>query len=164
MTSTLPQGTARESTLVRAITTRPFPAFDEGPLPDIVTTLLLAMCDPNNQGAPPRSTLEVAIRREEAHVVELLLQYHANPHLREPGQELPLIVAAARGALNCVKILFAYRGDPGATEYLPSAGYPVRSSSKVWRKTAMEVAPFPAIVAILRTAIESTHTIASDGQ
>ena len=146
MTSTLPAGTARESTLVRAITTRPFPAFDEGPLPDIVTTLLLAMCDPNNQGAPPRSTLEVAIQREEAHVVELLLQYHANPHLREPGQELPIIVAASRGALNCVKILLAYRADPGATEYLPSAEYPGRRSSKVWRKTAMEVAaPFPEI-------------------
>ena len=75
--------------------------YDVGPLPDIVTTLLLAMCDPNNQGAPPRSTLEVAIRREEAQVVELLLQYRANPHLREPGQELPIIVAASRGALTC---------------------------------------------------------------
>ena len=85
MTSTIPAGTARESTLVRAITTRPFPRYDVGPLPDIVTTLLLAMCDPNDQGAPPRSTLEVAIRREEAHLVELLLQFHANPHLRELG-------------------------------------------------------------------------------
>ena len=73
MTSTIPAGTARESTLVRAITTRPFPMYDVGPLPDIVTTLLLAMCDPNDQGAPPRSPLEVAIRREEAHLVELLL-------------------------------------------------------------------------------------------
>ena len=42
MTSTIPAGTARESTLVRAITTRPFPLYDVGPLPDIVTTLLLA--------------------------------------------------------------------------------------------------------------------------
>ena len=124
MTSTLPAGTARESTLVRAITTRPFPPFDEGPLPDIVTTLLLAMCDPNNQGAPPRSTLEVAIRRKEAHVVELLLQYQANPHLREPGHELPLIVAASSGALTCARILLASRADPGATEYLPSAESP----------------------------------------
>ena len=55
MTSTIPAGTARESTLVRAITTRPFPMYDVGPLPDIVTMLLLAMCDPNDQGAPPRS-------------------------------------------------------------------------------------------------------------
>ena len=130
---------------------------------DIVTTLLLATCDPNNQGAPPRSTLEVAIRREEAHVVELLLQYHANPHLREPGQELPLIVAASRGALNCVEILVPYRADPGATEYLPTAEYPVRRSSKAWRKTAMEVAaPFPEIVELLRTAIETTGTNDSD--
>ena len=137
--------------------------FDAGPLPDVITTLLLARCDPNNQGAPPRSTLEVAIRREEAHVVELLLQYHANPHLREPGQELPLIVAAARGALNCVKILLAYRADPCSTEYLPTAEYPVRRSSKVWRKTAMEVAaPFPDIVELLRTAMETTHTHDSD--
>ena len=53
------------------------------------------MCDPNDQGAPPRSPLEVAIRRDEAHLVELL-QHQANPQLRELGQELPIIVAASR--------------------------------------------------------------------
>ena len=74
MTSTIPAGTARENTLIRAITTRPFPEYDVGPLPDIVTTLLLAMCDPNDQGAPPRSTLEVAIRRNDSSLLELLLQ------------------------------------------------------------------------------------------
>ena len=50
MTSTIPAGTARESTIVRAITSRPFPENDVGPLPDIVTMLLLAMCDPDEQG------------------------------------------------------------------------------------------------------------------
>ena len=50
MTSTIPAGTARESTLVRAITTRQFPEYEAVPLPDLVTTLLLAMCDPNDQG------------------------------------------------------------------------------------------------------------------
>ena len=163
MTSTIPAGTARESTLVRAITTRPFPRYDVGPLPDMVTTLLLAMCDPNDQGAPPRSTLEVAIRREEAHLVELLLQYQANPHLRELGQELPIIVAASRGALNCVKILLAYRADPGATEYLPSAEHPGQMFSIVRRKTAMDVAaPFPEIAEVLQTALSTTSTTDKD--
>ena len=163
MTSTIPAGTARESTLVRAITTRPFPRYDVGPLPDMVTALLLAMCDPNDQGAPPRSTLEVAIRREEAHLVELLLQYQANPHLRELGQELPIIVAASRGALNCVKILLAYRADPGATEYLPSAEHPGQMFSIVRRKTAMDVAaPFPEIVEVLQTALSTTSTTDKD--
>ena len=70
MTSTIPAGTARESTLVRAITTRPFPEYDVGPLPDIVTTLLLAMCDPNEQGAPPRSPLGISpVRRKTAREV-----------------------------------------------------------------------------------------------
>ena len=124
MTSTIPAGTARESILVRAITTRPFPEYDVGPLPDIVTTLLLAMCDPNEQGAPPRSPLGIVIRRDEAHLVELLLQHQANPQLRELGQELPIIVAASRGALRCVQILLAYGADPCATEFLPSAVHP----------------------------------------
>ena len=62
----------------------PSPEYDIGPLPDIVTMLLLAMCDPNDQGAPPRSPLEVVIRRDEAHLVELLLQPQAHPQLREP--------------------------------------------------------------------------------
>ena len=90
MTSTIPAGTARESTLVRAITTRQFPEYDVGPLPDIVTTLLLAMCDPNDQGAPPRSTLELAIRHNDASLLELLLQFQADPQMREAGQEFPL--------------------------------------------------------------------------
>ena len=144
MTSTIPAGTARESTLVRAITTRPFPEYDVGPLPNIVTILLLAMCDPNDQGAPPRSTLELAIRRNDASLLELLLQYQADPQLREASQELPIVVAASRGTLSCAQILLAYGADPCATEQLPSGGK---------RKTAIEIAsPFPAIVEVLRAA------------
>ena len=107
MTSTLPRGTSKESTLVRAIETDYPPMFDEGPLPDIMTTLLLALCDPNNEGAPPRSPLGLAIRRGEEQVVELLLQYRADPYLREHAHEVPLLIAIAKGAINYVKILLA---------------------------------------------------------
>ena len=162
MTSTIPAGTARENTLIRAITTRPFPEYDVGPLPDIVTTLLLAMCDPNDQGAPPRSTLEVAIRRNDASLLELLLQYRADPQLREAGQEFPIIVAASRGALSCVQILLAYGADPGATEQVPSAELPGQMFSIVRRKTAVEVASTcPSIVEALQTAIVAAHARAS---
>ena len=137
--------------------------YDVGPLPDIVTMLLLAMCDPNDQGAPPRSPLEVAIRRQEAHLVELLLQYQGNPHLRELGQELPIIVAASRGALSCVKILLAYGADPGATEYLPSAEHPGQMFSIVRRKTAMDIAaPFPEIIEVLQTALSTASATDKD--
>ena len=158
MTSTIPAGPARDSTLVRAITTRPFPKDDVGQLPEIVTTLLLAMCDPNDQGAPPRSTLELAIRRNDASLLELLLQYQADPQLREPGQEFQIIVAASRGALSCVQILLAYGADPCSTEQVPSMdrsrpGPPIRR-----RKTAIEVAATcPSIVSALQTAIVSAH-------
>ena len=105
----------------------------------------------------------MAIRREEAHLVELLLQYQANPHLRELGQELPIIVAASRGALSCVKILPAYGADPGATEYLPSAEHPGQMFSIVRRKTAMDVAaPFPEIVEVLQTALSTTSATDKD--
>ena len=159
MTSTIPAGTARESTLVRAITSRPFPEHDVGPLPDIVTTLLLAMCDPNEQGVPPRSPLGVATRQNETQLLELLLAHQADPHLREPGQELPLIIAASRGARSCVQILLASGSDPCATEYLPTAVHPGQMFSPVRRRTAMEVAsPFPEVVEALQMAI----TAASD--
>ena len=157
MISTLPRGTARDSTLVRAITTDYPSPFEEGPLPDIVTTLLLAMCDPNNQGAPPRSPLEAAIHRDDIHVVETLLQFRADPQRRAHGQELPLLIAAAKGALDCVKTLLEYRANPCATEYLPTVDYPVQRFSKGRRKTAIEVAaPFPEVVELLRTAIQTT--------
>ena len=164
MTSTIPAGTARDSTLVRAITTRPYPKYDVGPLPDIVTTLLLAMCDPNDQGAPPRSTLELAIRRNDASLLELLLQFQADPQLREAGQEFPIIVAAARGATSCVQILLAYGADPCSTEQTPfmdrsRPGPPVRRC-----KTAMDVAsPCPSIVKALQTAIDAAHARSLEG-
>ena len=118
------------------------------------------MCDPNDQGAPPRSTLEVAIRRDEAPLLELLLQYQADPQLRAPGQELPIIEAASRGTLSCVQILLAYYygADSGATEQLPSAEHPGQAFSIVRRKTAIDVAsPFPAIVEALQTAISAVN-------
>ena len=157
-----PAGTARESTLIRAITTRPFPEYDVGPLPDIVTTLLLAMCDPNDQGAPPRSTLEVAIRRNDASLLELLLQHRADPQLREAGQEFPIIVAASRGALSCVQILLAYGADPCATEQVPSADRSGPGPLIHRRKTAIDVASTcPSIVEALQTAIVAAHARAS---
>ena len=113
------------------------------------------MCDPNDQGAPPRSTLEVAIRRDDASLLELLLQYQADPQLREAGQELPIIVAASRGTLSCVQILLAYGADPGATEQLPSAEHPGQAFSIVRRKTAIDASLFPAIVEALQTAISA---------
>ena len=164
MTSTIPAGTARESTLVRAITTRTFPEYDSSPLPDIVTTLLLAMCDPNDQGAPPRSTLELAIRHNDASLLELLLQHQADPQLRDAGQEFPIIVAASRGATDCVQILLAYGADPCSTEQIPSMdrsrpGPPVRR-----RKTAMEVAsPSSSVVQALQTAIAAAHVRSLEG-
>ena len=162
MTSTIPAGTARESTLVRAITTRQFPEYEAVPLPDLVTTLLLAMCDPNDQGAPPRSTLELAIRYNDASLLELLLQFRADPQMREAGQEFPIIVAAARRSASCVQILLAYGADPCATEQIPSMdrsrpGPPVRKC-----KTVMDVAsPCPSIVQALQTAIDAAHVRAS---
>ena len=135
--------------------------FDGGPLPDSLTTLVFAKCD-RILWELLRSPLGAAIRRGEERTVELLLQYQADP--REYAQEVPLLIAVAKGAFNCVQLLLDYRADPCSTEYLPTAEYPVRSSSKVWRKTAMEVAAFPEIVALLRTAMETTHNTARDGQ
>ena len=163
MTSTIPAGTVRESTLVRAITTRQFPEYEAVPLPDLVTTLLLAMCDPNDQGAPPRSTLELAIRYNDAPLLELLLQFRADPQMREAGQEFPIIVAAARRSTSCVQILLAYGADPCSTEQIPSMdrsrpGPPVRKC-----KTVMDVAsPCPSIVQALQTAIDAAHVRASE--
>ena len=88
--------------------------------------------------------------------MELLLQHQADPQLREPGQELPIIVAASRGALSCVQILWAYGADPGATEFLPSSVHPGQIFDPVRRKTAMEVAsPFSEVVEALQTAISA---------
>ena len=111
MTSTLPRGTARESTLLMAIKADYPPLFDDGPLPDNLTILLLAKCDPNIMGSPPLLPLGAAIRRGEDRTVELLLQYQADPQLREHSREVPLLIAIAKGATKCVKILLDHRAD-----------------------------------------------------
>ena len=163
MTSTIPAGTARESTIVRAIITRQCPEYEAVPLPDLVTTLLLAKCDPNDQGAPPRSTLELAIRYNDAPLLELLLQFRADPQMREAGQEFPIIVAAARRSISCVQILLAYGADPCSTEQIPSLdrsrpGPPIRRC-----KTVMDVASHcPAVLQAVQTAIEAAHVRSSN--
>ena len=122
------------------------------------------MCDPNDQGAPPRSTLELAIRYNDAPLLELLLQFRADPQLREASQEFPIIVAAARRSTSCVQILLAYGADPCSTEQIPSMdrsrpGPPVRKC-----KTVMDVAsPCPSIVQALQTAIDAAHVRSSEG-
>ena len=162
MTSTIPAGTARESTLVRAITTRQVPEYEAVPLPDLVTTLLLAMCDPNDHGAPPRSPLELAIRYDDAPLLELLLQFRADPQRREDSQEFPIIVAAARRSAGCVQTLLAYRADPRSTEQIPSMdrsrpGPPVRKC-----KTVMDVASHsPPVLQVLQTALEAEQARSS---
>ena len=122
MTSLLPRGTAWEATLVRAIKADYPPTYDAGPLPDSLTTLLLAECDPNVIGSPSLSPLGAAIRRGENRSVEVLLQHRADPQLREDSRELPLIIAIARGATECVKILLNYRADPYAVMSAPAPG------------------------------------------
>ena len=122
------------------------------------------MCDPNDQGAPPRSTLELAIRHNDASLLELRLQFQADPQLREAGQEFPIIVAASRGATSCVQILLAYGADPCSTEQIPSMdrsrpGPPVRRC-----ETAIDVAsPCPSIVKALQTAIAAAHARSLEG-
>lgn len=156
MTSTIPAGTVRESTIVRAITTRQPPEHEASPLPDLVTTLLLAMCDPNDHGAPPQSPMELAIRYDDAPLLELLLQFRADPHKREDSQEYPIILAAARRSTSCVQTLLAYGADPRSTEYLPSLdrsnpGPPVRR-----HKTVLEVASrYPPVVQAIQAALEA---------
>ena len=158
MTSTLPRGTARESTLVRAIKADYPPTFDAGPLPDSLTTLLLAKCDPNVIGSPSLSPLGTAIRRGQDRSVEVLLQYQADPQLREDSRELPLIIAIARGATKCVKILLDHRADPSSTMSAPAPAPHGRKSNNTRHTTAMELAASsPAIVSLLRTAMERAH-------
>ena len=102
--------------------------------------------------------LGAAIRRGEDRTVELLLQYQADPQLREHSREVPLLIAIAKGATKCVKILLDHRADPCSTASGHTAAYPGRTSSKVGRKTAMELAtPFPEIAALLRLAMEPAH-------
>ena len=78
----LSRGTAWEATLVKAINVDYPPTFDTGPLPDSLTTLLLAQCDPNVIGHPSLSPLGTAVRRGEERTVEVLLQYQADPQLK----------------------------------------------------------------------------------
>ena len=118
------------------------------------------LCDPNDQGAHPRSTLEVAIRRNDASLLELLLQHRADSQLREAGQEFPIIVAASRVGLSSVQILLV----PGrsATEQVPSADLSGPGPMIHRCKTAIDVASTcPSIVEALQTAIVAAHARAS---
>ena len=163
MPSLLPRGTALEATLVKAIHADYPPIFDTGPLPDNVTALLLAQCDPNVIGTPSFSPLGAAVRRGEERTVEVLLQYQADPQLREERKELPLIIAVARRATKCVKILLDYRADPRSTMSAPAPGPHGIKSNHNRHATALEIAAsHPAssdIVALLQTAMDRADSV-----
>ena len=161
MTSLLPRGTAWEATLVRAIKADYPPTYDAGPLPDSLTTLLLAECDPNVIGSPSLSPLGAAIRRGEDRSVEVLLQHRADPQLREDSRDLPLLIAIPRGSTECVKILLNYRADPYAVMSAPAPGPHGIKPIHTRHTTAMELAASsPAIVTLLRTAMEGVNSTA----
>ena len=163
MTSLLPRGTAWEATLDRAIKADYPPTYDAGPPPDSLTTLLLPECDPNGIGSPSLLPLGAAIRRGEDRSVEVLLQYRADPQLREDSRELPLIIAIARGATECVKILLNYRADPYAVMSMSAPGPHGIKSSHTRHTIAMELAASsPVIVALLRTAMERVNSTAEN--
>ena len=122
---------------------------------------MLARCDPNIIGNPSLSPLGTAIRRGEERTVEVLLQFQADPHLKEEREERPLIIAIARRATNCVKLLLECRADPRTTMSAPMPGPYGVSTSHNRRATAMEIAAShpasPDIVALLLAAMERDH-------
>ena len=161
MPSLVRRGTAWEATLVKVITADYPPTFDVGPLPGCLTALMLARCDLNIIGHPSLSPLGTAIRRGEERTVEVLLQFQADPHLKEAREEQPLIIAIARRATNCVKLLLEYRADPRTTMSAPMPGPHGVIASHNRRATAMEIAAShpasPDIVALLLAAMDREY-------
>ena len=158
MPSLMRRGTAWVATLVKAITVDYPLTYDVGPLPDCLTALMIARCDPNTIGNPMLSPLGTAIRRGEERTVETLLQFQADPHLKEEGKERPLIIAIARRATSCVQLLLEYRADPRTKMSVPMPGPHGIRASHNRRATAMELAAAhpasPDIVALLMAAME----------
>ena len=158
MPSLMRRGTAWEAILVKAITVDYPLTYDVGPLPNCLTALMIARCDPNVIGSPSLSPLGTAIRRGEERTVETLLQFRADPHLKEERNERPLIMAIARRATNCVKVLLEYRADPRMTMSVPLAGPHGTRARHKRHATAMDLAAAhpasPDIVALLLAALE----------
>ena len=160
MPSLMRRGTAWVSILVKAITVDYPLTYDVGPLPNCVTALMIARCDPNVIGSPSLSPLGAAIRRGEEYTVDTLLQFHADPHLKEERNERPLIMAIARRATKCVQVLLDHRADPSMTMSVPLSGpHGTRARGKR-HATAMDLATAhpasPEIVALLTKALETT--------
>ena len=61
--------------------------------PNVLKTLLLANCDPNDFGHPPRSPLAEATLRNDQEAVELLAEWKANVNMAARGDEYPLVIA-----------------------------------------------------------------------
>ena len=96
----------------------------------------------------------------EEHTVETLLQFRADPHLKEERNERPVIMAIARRATKCVQVLLEYRADPRMTMSVPRSGPQGTRARDKRRATAMDLATAhpasPEIVALLTDALEST--------
>ncbi|GEM_PF-1257897 len=81
--------------------------------PAIVSRLLSVGADANAVDAAGRTPLWLAAHKEDARVVALLLDYHANPDSPVGRQEMtPLMVAARAGRRAVVAVLLERGADP----------------------------------------------------
>ena len=85
--------------------------------PCILESLLLANCDPNDFGHPPKSPLNEAVLRNNLGMVTQLVGGRANVNLQARGSDVPLIYAVRQQRMDIVEYLLANRADPTAMCY-----------------------------------------------
>ena len=124
--------------------------------PNVLRTLLYAMCDPNDFGQPPKSPLSEATLRNDQEAVKLLLAHRAAINETARGDHFPLITAVKQQRTHMVRYHLEQRADPTVKDYVPTR-YPARQPVWVGR-TAGEIAePDTEIARLLQEAASVWH-------
>ena len=86
--------------------------------PNVLKTLLLANCNPNDFGHPPKSPLAEATLRNDQDAVDLLISWKANVNIAARGEDYPLIIAVKQQRAHMVQALLEARADPTVRSFV----------------------------------------------
>ena len=129
--------------------------------PNVLKTLLLANCNPNDFGNPPKSPLAEATLRSDQDAVELLISWKANVNITARGADYPLIIAIKHQRANMVQALLDARADPTVRSFVQT-----RSRVEVFSWTGLTAQqltyPGTVVASLIETATREWEEKSTD--
>ena len=132
--------TATMNALVLALQSLYLEFEEDERYPSVLQSLLLAACNPNDFGHPPRVPLIEATKRCDQEAIQLLVSHRADVNRTTRGEDYPLIIAIKHHQATIVQCLLECRADPTVRTYYNTQQ---RTGIAVWSGLSAQQLTYP---------------------